>query len=232
MNIAIVGAMKEEVEFLINKLRKYKKKKIGQFMFYIGKLYKHKIILVESGIGKTMAGLLSGILFSRFKNISCLINVGCAGGVKPLQVSDIVVSQNVIYGDVDLTSGGFGYTYGQMAQCPKDFPSNERIINAMNGLDYHLGTICSCDSFTTSIEKTTLLQKTYFPNYKILCYDMESCSFAHAAYQYNIPFVAIRAISDVIGQDNQDNQYQNNYVSASTKSNEFLLEVLKRLNNI
>lgn len=229
MKIAVVGAMHEEITFLKNKLEDLEEKQIEMFTFYLGKLENHEIILVESGIGKTMAGVLSGILFTHFDGISCLINVGCAGGVSSLHILDVVVSSSIVYGDVDLRSGGFGYSYGQMAQCPKAFLSDLSIFSSLDGLDIHIGTICSCDSFTTSKEKTDFLQQTYFSDYSILCYDMESCSFAQAAYFFHVPFIAIRVVSDVIGENHQDNQYQNCYEQASEKSNLILMELLTRV---
>ena len=195
MKLLIVGAMDSEIEFIKSKLSNKKEEDFNNFKFYLGTIENKEIILVKSSIGRVMAGLLIGVAKSRYK-FDVVINIGVAGGTKGTNLGDIIVGENYVYGDVDLSSGGFGYEFGQMAGCPRVFKTKVDFTN-LYGKDYIIGDMCTCDSFTTSEDFVKQLNEKYFNDLNIKCFDMESASFAQACYFYNIPFLAIRSISDV-----------------------------------
>ena len=58
---------------------------------------------------------------------------------------------------------------------------------------------------------------------------MESAAFAQSCYFLQIPFIAIRSISDIIGNDNQQEEYKSNEINSSIEVYKF---ILKLLNNI
>ncbi len=228
MKLLIVGAMESEITNFRNKLLNYEIITKSEFTFYIGKVVNNDIILVRSGIGRTMAGVLIGVAMSTFEGIDKIINVGIAGGVFPTKHGDVIVGSRYCYGDVDL-SQGMKERYGQMANCPRLFHADLDLIKLVDENKCFIGDICTCDSFTTSLEKVNYLSNTYFNDLNILCFDMESTAFAHAAYFYSIPFLAIRVISDVIGNDNQSAEYKENELSSSKRSNDFLFDIIKKI---
>ena len=118
MRLLIVGAMDSEIEFIKSNIKKIEKKNISGFDFYLGNISNKEIILVKSGIGRVMAGLLIGVATTNFQ-FDAVINLGVAGGTQGTKLGDIIIGRNYVYGDVDLSSGGFGYEFGQMAGCPK-----------------------------------------------------------------------------------------------------------------
>ncbi|MGD9605271.1 MAG: 5'-methylthioadenosine/adenosylhomocysteine nucleosidase [Bacilli bacterium] len=231
MIIAIIAAMKVETEFLITQLQKVNKKLINQYDFYEGKIGNHDIIVVQGGVGKTASGMLISTLVMAYPQVDKIINIGVAGGVLgKTVVGDIIISEFLVYGDVDITTAG-DYEYGQMSNCPRLFKGDFDLINIMGKSDKLkglLGTIVSSDRFVTDITETTELIKNHFTNLNILCFDMESAAFAHACYFYHKPFIAIRSISDVIGE-NLHNEFSTNLEFACKKSNLFILELLKEL---
>lgn len=227
MNILIVGAMESEIKFIKEQLNNIEEKNICGFIFYNGKYNNKNIILVKSGIGRTMAGLLMGVAKSNF-DFDYVINVGVAGGAKPCELGDIVIGQNYVYGDVDLSSGGFGYSFGQMANCPRIFESKIN-LDLLKTEDCRIGDICTCDSFTTSEEVVNYIREVHYNDLNILCFDMESTVFAQACYYFDIPYVAVRSISDVIGGKYQAEDYKNNVDSSAIKVNKFILNVLNNL---
>ena len=227
MKLLIVGAMDSEIEFLKSNLENLKEEEYCDFKFYFGKINNKDIILVKSGIGRVMAGLLIGVAKTKYE-FDAVINLGVAGGTKGTSLGDIIVGRQYVYGDVDLSSGGFGYVYGQMAGCPRVFTSNIN-VPILNGIDYILGDMCTCDSFTTSELLVNELNHKHFSDLNIKCFDMESAAFAQACYFYKVPFLAIRSISDVIGSTFQSEDYQKNEILSANKVNKFVIELINCL---
>ncbi len=226
MRLLIVGAMDSEIEFIKSNIKKIEKKNISGFDFYLGNISNKEIILVKSGIGRVMAGLLIGVATTNFQ-FDAVINLGVAGGTQGTKLGDIIIGRNYVYGDVDLSSGGFGYEFGQMAGCPKYFKSGVYMEdNEYSG--YYLGDMCTCDSFTTSADLVSKIQNT-FKDLDIKCFDMESTAFAQACNFYNKPFLAIRSISDVIGSSFQSEDYKNNEVISANKVNQFVIKLIEEL---
>lgn len=229
MRILIVGAMDNEIEFLKSKLENIKEEEHCNFTFYIGKLFNKDIILVRSGIGRVMSGLLIGVAKSHY-SYDAVINVGVAGGTPETKLGDIIIGENYVYGDVDLSSGGFGYQFGQMAKCPRIFKCNITLNSDFINENCYYGDICTCDSFTTSLDVVNKMRNNYYNDLSIRCFDMESAAFAQACYYLNIPFIAIRAISDVIGTTFQQDDYKKNEIISAKRVNEFLLKIIKYIN--
>lgn len=116
MTIGIIGAMEEEVELLKNSMSSVEEIVIGGAKFYIGEIASKEVVLLESGIGKVNAALGTTLMADRFKP-EVIINTGSAGGMaEGLAVGDVIISDRLAYGDVDVTE--FGYTYGQVPRMP------------------------------------------------------------------------------------------------------------------
>lgn len=228
MRLLIVGAMDSEIEFLKLNLVNIKEEEHSGFKFYLGSINDKEIILVKSGIGRVMAGLLIGVACSNYQ-FDQVINVGVAGGTKGTNLGDIIVGKNYVYGDVDLRSGGFGYDFGQMAGCPRIFKSIVSLDNLKEDNTFVYGDMCTCDSFTTSESFVNEIKDVYFNDLDIKCFDMESTAFAQACNVYEIPFLAIRSISDVIGTSFQSEDYQNNEKTSANKVNKFVIKLINEL---
>lgn len=199
--IGIIGAMPEEVALLKEKLENPEIIKQKGATFYKGTIYKKEIILLQSGIGKVNAAIGTTLLCQIFSP-EIIINTGTAGGIDAsLSVGDIILSDQLIYGDVDATA--FGYTFGQVPQMPAYYSGNEKLARlaqaiyntALSKVDrraYH-GLIVTTDSFISSSEQKQAI-KEKFPDVKAV--EMEGAAIAQTASHFEIPFVIIRAISD------------------------------------
>lgn len=231
MKIAIIGAMEEEVELIKGSLTDFHVEEFNNYKFYVGKYKNLELIVVVSKIGKVAAGMLSGTLFSNFSNIDKVINVGVSGGVAGFVTEgEVVVSEKLSYADVDVTA--FDYKYGQMAGLPLFYEGDCEMLGLIKS-DCYRGLLLTGDSFQTNKDSTNSIINNYFSNEKVMCFDMESTAFAQCAYMAKIPFVAIRAISDVIGCDeNQKSKYDNALEMACEKANTILVEVLEGLNGL
>ncbi|MCD1126670.1 5'-methylthioadenosine/S-adenosylhomocysteine nucleosidase [Jinshanibacter sp. LJY008] len=201
MKIGIIGAMEQEVALLRSQIEQCETIKRAGCEIYIGRLHGVEVALLKSGIGKVAAALGTTLLLETCQP-DVIINTGSAGGLaSTLKVGDIVVSDEVRYHDADVTA--FGYEPGQMAGCPAAFPADSRLIalaeRCIQQCDLHAvrGLICSGDAFINGAEPLARIRAT-FP--AAIAVEMEAAAIGHVCYQFDTPFVVVRAISDVADQ--------------------------------
>ena len=126
MKIGIIAAMEQELVLLVEQLENKVAETILGNTYYTGRLGKHDVVLVQSGVGKVMSAMSVAVLADRFE-VEALINTGSAGAVAPgLKIGDVVVASKLAYHDVDLTA--FGYDYGQMSMQPLYFESDASFV--------------------------------------------------------------------------------------------------------
>src|SRR5690625_4188688 len=114
VRIGIIGAMDEEIAFLLNHISDQKEITIANSLFIQGRLAGSDVVLLKSGIGKVNAAMGTTIMHERFSP-TYVINTGSAGGfATDLVVGDIVISSHVVHNDVDASA--FDYAYGKYHQ--------------------------------------------------------------------------------------------------------------------
>lgn len=202
MVIGIIGAMDEEIALLKSKMTQVTEQHISGIDFYLGQLGTKKVVLTKSGIGKVNAAKSTTLLLEKFKPFF-VINAGSAGGLKEKNsVGDIIISRKVIHHDVDATV--FNYKLGQVPQMPETFIADEKLIKLVKAsvsklnVAADIGIIATGDSFIGRDDQVDHI-KSNFP--EVLAVEMEAASVAQICYSYNIPFVIIRALSDIAGKD-------------------------------
>ena len=228
MKILIIGAMKEEITFLISKIDNLATKEINHFTFYLGRLFNNEVIVVESGIGKVMSGILLATAVNNFPSIDKVINVGVAGGYGNVKIGDVVIAAGAIYGDCDVTSFS-KYRYGQIPRFPFLYEADKDLYELALSLKPQTGVICTMDRFVDDCEFASSLVIKYFSDLDIKCFDMETAAFAQSAHFYQLDFLAIRAISDLVCSKNKEDSYTNNLEVACLNSNLFLLKLLEKI---
>lgn len=195
--IGIIGAMDLEIQKLISDLEEKEIKEIAFLEFYTGKLYSKDVVIVKSNEGKVNSAIATQILILNF-DVSYILNVGVAGTLdKTLNIYDIAISSNTVEFDQDVTALGYkkGYTFG-LDSIYIDAYINivEKINKICNKLKLtsKIGTIISSDKFIVNEKEKVILKN----DFDAIAVDMESASINHVAKLNNIPFVALRVISD------------------------------------
>ncbi|MCL6327928.1 5'-methylthioadenosine/S-adenosylhomocysteine nucleosidase [Pectobacterium carotovorum subsp. carotovorum] len=198
MKVGIIGAMEQEVTLLRDRIENRQTFQRAGCEIYTGQINGVDVALLKSGIGKVSAALGTTLLLEHSKP-DVVINTGSAGGLAPtLNVGDIVVSDEVLYHDADVTA--FGYEPGQMAGCPAAFLADEKLIALAQAVIAELqlnavrGLVVSGDAFINGAEPLARIRTT-FP--KAIAVEMEATAIAHVCHQFAVPFVVVRAISDV-----------------------------------
>lgn len=203
MKIAIIGAMEEEVAILRENIENRKVETIAGYEFTTGMMNGKEVILLRSGIGKVNAAMSTSILLHQFKP-DVVINTGSAGGFNPeLKVGDVVISSEVRHHDVDVTI--FGYEYGQVPQMPPAFLADEKLITIaeecakeIEEIQVVKGLVATGDSFMHDPERVEFVRGK-FP--ELQASEMEAAAIAQVAYQFGVPFVIIRSLSDIAGKE-------------------------------
>ncbi|MFZ3588255.1 5'-methylthioadenosine/S-adenosylhomocysteine nucleosidase [Bacillus sp. DJP31] len=203
MKVAIIGAMEEEVQILRGKLEGRTEEMIAGCEFWVGKIKGIEIILLKSGIGKVNAAMSTTLLLQIFQP-DYVINTGSAGGfMQSLNVGDVVISTEVRHHDVDVTA--FGYEYGQVPGLPAAFEADHMLVEAayqavhkMNDVQVVKGTIATGDSFMQDPIKVEYV-RSKLPN--LYAVEMEAAAVAQVCHQFKVPFVVIRALSDIAGKE-------------------------------
>lgn len=204
MKIGIIGAMEQEVQILASQLTHRKEQLIGGCKFYTGVMGTTHIVLVLSHQGKANAAMAATLLLQVFRPDS-VINTGSAGGMQSdCRVGDITVPEVLTYHDAD--SRALGFELGQIPYMPKEYYPCKTLINAVleaaaqhEDLVMRHGLHCTGDSFVAGDEALAQLRKN-FP--EMMSLDMEATAIAQICTQFDVPFVIIRALSDIVGQDN------------------------------
>ena len=188
-------------------------KEIQKITFY---KYKNKKIAVAiSGVGKVNSSLFLCYLLSKYK-FKNVINIGPAGSNEREKIANSFLIEKAYYGDVDLTSLP-NYEIGMLPNLKKYFYTSNnlnKIINKKLNLDFRV--IATQDKFNTN-RQSDLKSKSL--------YDMECASFAHTALFFNIPFSAIKVVSD----NSNLSQYKNNNLIWKSKIYNIFLNLIGEL---
>ena len=195
--VGIIGAMDEEVEILINKMKNKKTVEKAGMTYYVGELSSKNVIVVKCGIGKINATVCSQILISEF-GVNVIINSGVAGALdNNLNIGDIVISKDTLNHDMDTTA--FGDEYGMIPRMEESiFKGDTRLIDLAlevgkkHNINVVPGRVVSGDQFIASKEKKDWLVEQFNGT----CAEMEGVAIGQTSYLNNIPFLILRAISD------------------------------------
>lgn len=224
--IGIIGAMDQELSKFMEFIEEKQEISKNHFDFIVGKIKNKDIVVVKAGIGKVASSVACAMLLQSF-DIEYVINLGSAGGVKPLQIGDIVVADKLFYGDVDLTA--FSYPYGQMSGCPAYFQSEPSLVdrfihhNPLQSIDR--GSVLTLDTFMVDDQRTTALIQSYFANDHIFAVEMEATAIAQTCFIFKKPVLIIKAISDVIGSDDQAGDFDHFIKKISDKLAQILYNI-------
>jgi adenosylhomocysteine nucleosidase len=216
--IGILGAMPEEISGVVSLLKDKKEVVKGMRTYYLGTINDVEVVVVFSRWGKVASATTVTHLIVEF-GITQLFFTGVAGAISPiLNIGDIVVASSLIQHDLDARPIMNRFEIpllGKTALCPpKDIldmsierigklvrteslihllPQKQLELFSLSNLKMVVGQIASGDQFFASNEDKERL-KLALP--EVLCVEMEGASVAQVCFEYDIPYVIIRTISD------------------------------------
>lgn len=174
--ILVVAAMEEEAKFFLNQ-----------------RFPNIKVLL--TGVGKVNAAMVLAESIA-LNDVDAIYNLGFAGATKPFEVGDLVLINDAIYHDFDLSL--FGYEKGQVPGYPEKFISDAQLVQKVKNIlpKAKTGHLFTGDYFMTHQQKEPCIL------------DMEGAALYQVAYKKQIPIVSIKIISDIMGMDNHFDSYK------------------------
>ena len=214
--IGIMGAMPEEIAGVLELMTDVSEHNIGMRTYHKGKINNTNVVLVFSRWGKVAAASTVTTLINLF-NINQLIFTGVAGAMSDkLNIGDIVIGKRFFQHDMDarpfiqqfeIPMLGIGHFEADTnlitdahekingaIECKllydDEHPTYTSILKNQKA---HVGDIASGDQFISNETTRENLIK-HFPD--LLCVEMEGAAVTQVCYEFNIPFIIIRVISD------------------------------------
>ncbi len=222
--IGIIAAMEDEMSLLKEKMNTDSATIICGIKFYEGIIGTKEVVLCSSGVGKVNSAMAATILIEVF-NCDLIINTGIAGGINGVNTKDIIIAKELCYSDVDATA--FGYQYGQVPGMPFKYIPNpttilklKTIFNKLN-INYKEACVYSADSFVSKLEQL----KNVDINILSIA-EMEGTSIAQVCVRSGVDFIVLRYVSDIVGKENQIEDYQEFEREMAYRSSNICLELI------
>jgi len=215
MKTGLIGAMREEILLLEHDIQNLKVHQYGTRKFYEGTIGGKEVVMCLSGWGKVAAASTATTLINVF-NVDQLVFIGMAGSLmENLQIGDIVVADQLIQHDVDLSRldgfPGIEPPFYKKFRFPVRQGAQRRALEAVKQFTYnlhddkypdinkqyrpkiHIGAIGTGDQFVASQKgKDKIIER----HPELFCTEMEGAAIGQVASDYHIPCSVIRIISD------------------------------------
>jgi S-ribosylhomocysteine lyase len=219
----IVVAMDSELTPILEMMKPYQKFEHLKKTFF----YNDNAIVVKSGIGQLYAADAVSSLISLLdgkQNLELIINIGLCGSLRGenFKIGDVLMVRDVVDYDFDISKID-NIKPAQYPGCKSVFFETDLgyydSLKAIYGDKIKLVRCASGDKFIADKNSQGNLVKNFDAD---IC-DMEAAPIAIIAKKYDIPSVIIKAVSDVVSDDNSHETYQN---STKTVTNNYI-DVLK-----
>lgn len=219
--VGVLCALPQELAYLRDNLDHDESKSVGGMDFHAGRLDGHAVVLAQAGMGKVNAAIAATLLIERF-NSRVLLFSGIAGGLDPaLSIGDVVIADHVIQHDAGFT-GPEGFKVYQAGHLPFFSPfeglgyqaDTNVVTRALAALDklelaplsanpegrpprLHVGRVLTGDQFVGS----EALRARLFEELGGAAVEMEGAAMAQVCAAFGIPWLVIRALSDLAGHE-------------------------------
>lgn len=200
--IAIVAPMQEELDALVRLLPEGRRSTLHGLDLLEIDFAGHVLILARSGVGKVNTAMNATLLLSHHP-IDWIVNLGSAGGMRTGQkVLDLVVPDEVLAVDVDVTP--LGFAFGQMLGEPEVYTTDDSLRARFTGVAQawsdmpfvHRGAVGTTDSFVYRPDQVSLIRERFGED-RVACVEMEGAALAQVCRRFGVPFLIVRSLSDV-----------------------------------
>ena len=223
--IGLICAIPHELIDLRGALDDDRCTRIGGFDFDQGRLDERPVVLAEAGIGKVNTATVATLLAARFE-VGALVFSGVAGGLDPeLAIGDVVIAERAIQHDAGVIEEERLHPY-QAGHVPFFNPTRElgyapdpellaRVRARLAGLELAplsaaaggsgrrpklvYGTILAGDQFIHCEATRERLHREF----QAQAVAMEGGALAQVALRLDVPWLEIRALSDLAGKDSR-----------------------------
>lgn len=216
MPIAILSALAEEQDGLVHLLENAQQTRHAGRSFWTGKLHGKEVICALSGIGKVAAATTAVALIERF-GAKAIVFTGVAGGLgDAVHVGHVVVARQYVQHDMDASplfprfevpgysralfdcDAALSNALLQSVQaCVQQQAAAWAAELGLGAPQVHEGLIVSGDRFVSGGEEAAQLRQGLEQGgLAPLAVEMEGAAIAQVCADYDLPFAAMRSISD------------------------------------
>ncbi|QIB70372.1 5'-methylthioadenosine/S-adenosylhomocysteine nucleosidase [Aminipila butyrica] len=197
--------------------------------FLEGELADQPVVAVVSGVCKVNAAIAAQILVNVYQ-VEGIINSGTAGGMaSQVKLLETVVSTDICYHDVNLlnlvklhpfmdSDKPYFQVDGRMLQAARKVAASGTFLQKI-----HFGRMATGEQFIVDKERPAI-NDTFEP----LCADMETGAIAHVCYVNQVPFMAVRSITDTEEHNGLAN-FEANFAEAASRSANFVVGLVAEL---
>ena len=195
MRVGIICAGDREVAPFLPIISECKTTEKAMLKFYEGKISGVEVVVLFSGVCKVNAAIATQILIDTY-HVNVIINAGVAGGMsQELEIFDTVISTEVAYHDVASNILTEFHPWLETVFFKADQELLDMSKEAVNKFEENYkvfwGRMVTGEAFIAD-EGRQKINEQFAP----LTVDMETASIAHVCYVNEIPFIAIRSITD------------------------------------
>ncbi|MCS0504692.1 5'-methylthioadenosine/adenosylhomocysteine nucleosidase [Ancylobacter mangrovi] len=221
--VGVLCAIPQELAFLADNLDHADISDAAGMRFHAGRLDGHKVVLAQAGMGKVNAAIAATLLIERY-DCRLVLFSGIAGGLDPaLAIGDVVVADHVVQHDAGYTTAD-GFTVYQAGHLPFFSPHEElghaadaalmeRVRAALADLELspltvgedgrpprlHFGRVLTGDQFVGS----EAMRERLFGELGGLAVEMEGAAMAQTCAAFSVPWLVVRALSDLAGHESR-----------------------------
>jgi adenosylhomocysteine nucleosidase len=199
--IAIVAAMHEELQALLQHMPDEEPVRCAGREFWVGHLEGREVVVVLSRIGKVATATTATVLLSQF-DVGRIVFTGTAGGLgEGVRVGDVVVADTLLQHDMDASPLFPRHEvplYGR-THFAADAAMSDALARAAatalgaEGSRVHRGLMVSGDKFISQRSENDALRER-LPD--ALAVEMEGAALAQVCHDFGTPFAVVRTISD------------------------------------
>ena len=185
-----MSALKVEIAPYLKRLEQKKIIKSGSYKIYEGFINGVKVALLRGGVRKNNAIKAANALIMKYPDAKIIFS-GTAGGIDSrLKIGDTVIATEAVYHD-DENKTIVKSDEELIIHC-KEMLDNNALKNTV-----YFGLIATGDSFINKKNRSSIIDR-----FNPLCVDMETAAVAHVCNDHNVPFLAVRSISDTTEDGN------------------------------
>jgi adenosylhomocysteine nucleosidase len=191
--IVILVAVLQELRPLLRLCSSVRRVQQKGMTYFEGRVHGHEVVLAAGGVGTTAARTAAETLARDYKP-TLFINAGFAGGLKDdVAVSDVVLGAEILgVSFTGASASGAGKVERSYALGLPAFSAQPSATHRL-----HRGKILSANTLVTRASDKRALGSAF----DALAVEMESAAVADVAARGGIPFMAVRAITDGVGDD-------------------------------
>jgi adenosylhomocysteine nucleosidase len=227
--IAIMSGLQDEIKALVGAMKGTQTAPALDRPIYVGEVEGQKTVVVGSGVGKVRASAFAQFLIDHYR-VEQLIVFGLAGALDPgLVIGDIVISRTTVMHDFQVAGVGVNEDIRQSPIAAD--PALVRLAvragrNVAPTKVVRAGTVLTGDAAIASSERRAALRRDFGGD----CVEMEGAAAALVCSMNSVPFVIVRAISD-LADERAHAQFENTFEQTSKASFAVIQEMLRIMGN-